>query len=429
MASSPSHLERFFTKVIGKPAGYGVYVHWPYCTKICSYCNFNKYLQPSTTSPEQNQLMEQCYVKQLKLLLQHAQFPVVSSVYFGGGTPSLAPISTISAILQTINEEVGLIGNAEVTMEVNPSINIINKLSEFKQAGINRVSIGVQSLDDHILKHVLYRDHTAQDAMKVIGIATDIFKGRVNVDIMFNLPCQPVTASIKDTERIITEFSNVNHISLYQLTLERGTAMFNRVSNNEWVLPSDESSSNCYVDLIKLLQRNGFEHYEVSNFSKHGFESVHNLNYWLGGNYVGVGPGAHSCYQYRHGEEWVKQVNLLSPRQWMDNVTAAQGSGMGVISKKCIAPMERFEEILCSSLRTSSGLTKESCDLYSGHVTYADVVSLLECSNSTRELIARGYLVIGDDVIQTTVRGRMVLDSILPHILLELDNGKLGCKR
>ena len=420
-------LEKILSSLLSRPAGYGVYVHWPYCTKICSYCNFNKYRLPVTASwtnkvddeDDYYRSLQQCFEKQLVHFLHKARFPRVTSVYFGGGTPSLAPPSTISTIVNAIKREIGLVNGAEVTLEVNPTISSMEKLNEFKEAGINRVSIGVQSLNDRILKDVLYRDHTASEARRVIAEACYVFKGAVSVDMMFGLPEQKETECLEQLAELLSLYPQVNHVSLYQLTLERGTEMFKHVKNKKWALPSEDSVTACYEELIKLLAELGFVQYEISNFARDGFTSAHNQNYWLGGNYIGIGPGAHSCHQdpNLNIREWTRSVNMLTPAQWMKEINNAGGSKeMALAWSKSVSNWDRFEEILCSSLRTNVGFTKPVCDYFG--VDFRDLIDLMNCK--LEKLVSDGFIATDGNTVKVPGKGKMVLDSILPIILTEL---------
>ena len=407
-------LEKALSSLVPGPIGYGVYIHWPYCSKICSYCNFNKYRLPTNNNDHRlHQYME----KQLSHFLHKAQYPRVTSMYFGGGTPSLASSTMIAPMIDLVKTEVGLVNGAEVTLEVNPSVNVLDKLDDFKQAGVNRVSIGVQSLNDDILKNVLYRDHTASNAKTVIAKASKLFNGAINIDFMFGLPNQIKKEFLDNVTEIVEIFPTVNHVSLNQLTLERGTVMFKHVKNGKWTLPVEDSVINCYQEVIELLKVRGFTQYEISNFARTGYESRHNQNYWLGGNYIGVGPGAHSCYLNPLDKtKWIKCVGMLSPRRWMDDVD----TGNGLVSEKSISCHERFEEILCSSLRTNCGFDKRICQ--SLGVVYEDVVDLCNCSSKLRQLLCDGYVSIGRGSLKATDKGTMILDTVLATFLAELDN-------
>ena len=417
-------MEKVLTNLISKPAGYGVYIHWPYCLKICSYCNFNKYRLPTTNSSskdDDNEKLRNSFTKQLSHYLHKSQFPFVTSVYFGGGTPSLAPPNTISSILDTIKREVGLAKGAEITLEVNPTEDVIDKMAVFKEVGVNRVSIGVQSLNDELLENVLYRSHSASNARHVVCEASCLFgEGAVNVDVMFGLPGQADGDSVKDVNELLQLRPSIGHFSLYQLTLERGTEMFKYVKNKKWTLPSENDVTHSYEELICELNKHKFVQYEISNFAREGFESAHNQNYWLGGNYIGIGPGAHSCYRDPSvASKWWKTVNCLTPARWMKELEI--NASRGILSEKSVSDWERFEEVFCSCLRTNVGFTKQTCSLFG--IEFRDIVNIF--NSEVNRFVVDGYIIVDESVIKASRdKGRMVLDTILPYILVEFEKLK-----
>ncbi len=412
-------MEKMLANLISKPAGYSVYVHWPYCLKICSYCNFNKYRLP-LSKVDDNEKLRHSFIKQLSRLLHKSQFPIVTSVYFGGGTPSLAPPNTISSILNTIRREVGLAKGAEITLEVNPTEDVIDKMAVFKEVGVNRVSIGVQSLNDGLLEDILYRSHNASNARHVVCEASRLFGGgAVNVDVMFGLPGQTDGDTVNDVNELLQICPGIGHFSLYQLTLERGTEMFKYVKNKKWILPSENDVTHCYEELISELNKHKFVQYEISNFAREGFESAHNQNYWLGGNYIGIGPGAHSCYRDPLvASKWWKTVNCLTPAKWMKELEI---DASGILSEKSVSDWERFEEVFCSCLRTNVGFTKQTCSLFG--IEFKDIVNIF--NSEVNRFVVDGYVTVNETSIKASRdKGRMVLDTILPYILVEFKKFK-----
>lgn len=397
-------------KALGIPFGYGVYVHWPYCSQLCSYCNFNKYLEPHETE-EYWIKFEDCLVTELRSLLELLGYPKVSSVYFGGGTPSLASPGTIKRLLDCIKIE----DNVEVTLEVNPHPTVRHKLSSFQDAGVNRLSLGIQSLNDDTLS-LIRRDHSSREALDTLRSACSLMPpGRVNVDLMFGLPGQTMKDWVDHLTHIITNYP-IGHMSLYQLTLESGTPLMKAVKSGNTSLPNPSIVSDMYFIARELLEVKGLLHqYEVSNYALKGSQSNHNLNYWLGGNYIGVGPGAHSRYQSSHSYDWISSINALTPQQWMKTVN---GKGCGTKAIKKISPKERFEEILVTSLRTEYGLLSEHCELL--NIDYNQLLELFkECSP---ELFASGLLQSSNTGITATINGVAVLDAVVTDLLTHSDN-------
>lgn len=402
-------LAEVISKISGRALGYSVYVHWPYCNKICSYCNFNKYRQPETTDDES---LRRSLVKEVTTLLEHAHFPPVTSVYFGGGTPSLAPPTTIYGVLEAIRGVAGLLSDTEVTLEVNPTMDVLDKLAEFRDAGINRLSVGVQSLDNHMLSHIMGRDHTGSHARHVMERARLLFPRRVSSDLMFGLPEQTTSDWHHQLSSILA--TTDGHASLYQLTIERGTPLATELDKGVWLKPSDDTIAEMYEMAIVFLQERGFFRYEISNFAQANCQSVHNINYWLGGSYIGVGPGAHSRYHDPACNAWRRTINALTPHQWMHQVLSG---GSGVKDRRFVEQRERFEEVVMTSLRTSYGLHKEVCEKFD--IEWSTFVSLLQ--TDCGDLFSNNLLQVDSHHLVATDKGLNVIDSILVNILVCLD--------
>ncbi|CAI8044547.1 Radical S-adenosyl methionine domain-containing protein 1, mitochondrial [Geodia barretti] len=264
-----------------------VYVHWPYCSQLCTYCNFNKYIRSSVDHTG----MTKCLVKELTSLIKLSGIGTVTSVYFGGGTPSLAKPETIQAVLNTIREQACLTENAEVTLEANPTSAQTEKLRTFKTAGVTRLSVGVQSFLDEDLK-LMNRDHSVAESEHCLKVAQKLFPDRFNIDVIFGRPHQTLSSWVKELRK---------------------------------VLPPSDAVAEMYEASIEMLNEGGLKRYEISNFSAAGCESQHNLAYWKGSNYVGIGPGAHS--RFLHSGEFVASVNTLEPNAWMNKVKA-NGHGL-----------------------------------------------------------------------------------------------------
>ncbi|XP_069125405.1 radical S-adenosyl methionine domain-containing protein 1, mitochondrial-like [Argopecten irradians] len=250
-----------------------LYVHWPYCSKRCTYCNFNKYISRNVD----NERMTRCLMKETQTLIECSHVSRINSIFFGGGTPSLATPRTIAKVIETVTKTTWLHGNAEVTLEVNPTHLETGKLRDFRSAGVNRVSIGVQALNDSDLK-LLGREHDTQDSMRCIEEARNLFPGCVSIDVIFGRPGQTLGSWISELQKILAVSDQ--HISLYQLTLERGTQLFKWVQNGLIELPDEDAMADMYLEAVKTLEIHGFKQYEVSNFAKNGATSDHNTAYW-----------------------------------------------------------------------------------------------------------------------------------------------------
>ncbi|NXS23679.1 RSAD1 protein, partial [Mystacornis crossleyi] len=311
----------------------------------------------------------------------------ISSVFFGGGTPSLASPGTVEAVLEAVAAAAHLPAGAEVTLEANPSSTSTSRLAGFRAAGINRLSIGVQvrralpataptapcdpivtvlplqSLDDAELR-MLGREHTAAEARKAVEAARRVFPGRTSIDLLFGLPGQSRDAWAQRLEAALGPCDD--HISLYQLTLERGTVLAAQVWGGALPAPPQDLLADMYHTARTVLAAAGFRQYEVSNFARKGALSTHNLSYWQADQYIGVGPGAHGRFVPRGegGCSREARVQTLEPVAWMREV---QSQGHGTRSRMVLSSLEQLEELLSLGLRTDEGITHEVRSHLWGH--------------------------------------------------------------
>ena len=260
-----------------------VYIHWPYCARICPYCDFNVYKQKTDAG------LTPSILSDLKGWREWGGPRDVSSIHFGGGTPSLMSAEDISKTISQIKNLWGLNEACEIAIEANPHDADDAKWKAYREAGINRLSLGVQSFHDPALK-LLGRDHDAAQAKAALELAVDIFPS-VSLDIIFGWAGQ--TQGLLQADLDIALASGANHISTYQLTIEEGTAFAKAEARGDIKAVDSDKSADFYELVRDRLIAEGFEHYEVSNFAKPGHRSQHNLAYWQGRDYVGVGPGAH----------------------------------------------------------------------------------------------------------------------------------------
>ncbi|KAG2460618.1 RSAD1 protein, partial [Polypterus senegalus] len=294
---------------------------WPYCQRRCTYCNFNKYVKPAVD----HDLMQQCLVRESETLLHLSQIKRISSVYFGGGTPSLAKPATIAKLLETFSKCAQLPDDTEVTLEVNPTSAGASKLAEFRSAGVNRFSLGIQTLNDQDLV-TLGRDHNSQDSLRTLQEAKELCPGRTSVDVIFGRPGQSTDLWERELEELLVACDD--HVSLYQLTLERGTSLFKQVHSGKLDMPTEEQTAVMYETAREILKQHGFQQYEVSNFARNDAVSNHNLMYWRGRQYIGIGPGAHGRFRpsTEDGAQREARVQTLEPDVWMMEV---KNSGHG----------------------------------------------------------------------------------------------------
>ena len=266
----------------------GVYIHVPFCKQKCSYCDFASY--PKEIGKAEAYFA--CLYKELKGRSLTLKDKKISTVYFGGGTPSFVEPKYIYGAVKQVLTCFNVDSNAEITLEVNPGTIDEQKLKVYKNAGINRYSIGLQTANDNTL-YKINRIHSVEDFKKAVELLKDY---NVSVDVMIGLPDETVE-DVKNTLDLATSYEQVKHISVYALKAEEGTPMFTRYLNGE--LPSDDEVADIYDFVVKYLENNGYKRYEVSNFAKLGYESKHNKNYWARGEYIGVGVGASSFIDNR----------------------------------------------------------------------------------------------------------------------------------
>ncbi|XP_021095799.1 radical S-adenosyl methionine domain-containing protein 1, mitochondrial isoform X2 [Heterocephalus glaber] len=329
-----------------------LYVHWPYCEKRCSYCNFNKYVARGGVHEA---ALRHCLVTEASTLLRLSGVRRVESVFFGGGTPSLASPHTVATILEAVAKAAHLPVDAEVTLEANPTSAPGSRLVEFGAAGVNRLSIGLQSLDDAELQ-LLGRTHSARDGLRTLAAARRLFPGRVSADLMFGLPAQRLGPWLGQLRELLRHCDD--HLSLYQLSLERGTALFTRVQRGAVPGPDPELAAAMYAEGRSLLRAAGFRQYEVSSFARHGALSTHNWTYWQCGQYLGVGPGAHGRFvpQASGGHTREARIQTLEPDNWMKEVMLFSH---GTRKRIPLGELELLEEVLVMGLRTDVGITHQ----------------------------------------------------------------------
>ncbi|XP_067334376.1 radical S-adenosyl methionine domain-containing protein 1, mitochondrial isoform X2 [Channa argus] len=357
--------------------------------------------------------MTECLQQETETLLQLSQVSSITSVFFGGGTPSLAHPSTIAVILETVSKRASLSDKAEVTLEVNPTPEGMSKLEDYYHAGVNRFSIGVQSLrDDDLI--FLGRDHSSLQALQTIEEARRLCPGRVSVDVMFGRPKQ----SVESWKRELSELLNMcdDHVSLYQLTLERGTQLFKQVQQGKASAPLEDVTAEMYECAKSQLRQHGFLQYEVSNFARHNAVSHHNMSYWKGRQYVGVGPGAHGRFVPR-GEGGVireARTQTLEPDVWIREV---KQRGHGTRRRIQLHHLEQLEEVLVMGMRMTKGINHKHWELFSPQLKLHEAFGT---SINVRELLQSGQLILDDRSLRCSWDGLALLDSILPTLLVEL---------
>ncbi|KAL3877750.1 hypothetical protein ACJMK2_035412 [Sinanodonta woodiana] len=386
-----------------------LYVHWPYCAKRCTYCNFNKYVSESVD----HERMAQCLETETRTLLKLSGVKQINSIFFGGGTPSLALPSTIERVINTVRDKVTFKPGSEVTLEANPTKLETERLRDFKTVGVNRVSIGVQALNQNHL-NLLGREHTVEQSISCVKKAGALFPGRVSVDVIFGRPKQTLEDWRIELHRVLSFCDD--HISLYQLTLEAGTPLYRWVKEKQCELPDSDTMADLYSEAIQILGDHGFERYEVSNFARNGAQCSHNWAYWRGMQYIGVGPGAHGRFSIQDGGgPREARIQTPLPDTWM---TEVENRGHGTRKSEPLSNQQRLEEMVILGLRTIEGIPSSRWNRLSRN---QDLISVFGNSEKVRNMVENNLLYLDESGLRASSHGLMVLDSIIPHLLNVLE--------
>jgi oxygen-independent coproporphyrinogen III oxidase len=286
----------------------GIYIHIPFCEKKCIYCDFY-----SEANHNDRDIFIQFLIKEIEMNRQYFSYEEIETIYFGGGTPSLLEPKQVDKILSVVNNNFKVRGGAEITFEVNPGTVDEQKLSDYKQIGINRLSIGIQSLDEKDLVF-LTRIHNAADALRCYESARTSGFENISIDLIFGLPTQ----TINSWQKVLDQATGLKpqHISAYNLIVEEGTPLFRLVDTKQISKQSEDIETQMFEDTISNLTSAGYRHYEVSNYALPDFESRHNNNYWNYTNYFGFGPSAHS---FLDGKRWWNVRSIFSYYSRIDN--------------------------------------------------------------------------------------------------------------
>ena len=414
--------------MLNKPLA--VYIHWPFCKAKCPYCDFNSHVREKV----EQERWKNALLRELEYMHSHTPDFTVSSIFFGGGTPSLMPAATVEALISRVGKLWKNADDIEITLEANPTSVEMNSFPDFKAAGVNRVSLGVQSLRDSELKF-LGREHGAQEAIRAIELARKTFD-RYSFDLIYARPNQ----TLADWDAELSQALQLagNHLSLYQLTIEENTAFYHAYAKGGFTMPDEELSEAFYRLTEDRMCLQGLMPYEVSNYARAGQESRHNLSYWRGDNYIGVGAGAHGrialpiysrtssgfgscdiahtspclpiteikrkCYNQR-----IATQTLKSPERWLENVEK-QGHAVEVWQE--ITPEIEVEERVMMGLRLLDGINYQQFKEQTGYDLEAHI-------NLQRRdfYIGQGLLEDDKDALKTTLKGRLLLNKLTAELL------------
>ena len=379
----------------------GLYVHWPYCESKCPYCDFNSHVIEKVD--EDNWI--KAYSNQLykyKSILDKfdIKFDSLNTIFFGGGTPSLMPIKILENILNVSSKIFKFKDNIEITLEANPSSYERDKFREIKKLGVNRLSIGVQSLNDENLKF-LGRKHNYKDAETAIELAINAFDN-VSIDLIYALYGQKIEDWDKELRSILNKF-DLNHLSLYQLTIEEGTKFFKDYKKGLLQKVNNDLAADFFKNTEMILNEYNFNRYEISNFSKKKYESIHNLNYWNSENWIGIGPGAYGrLWSYNHESRRCEIQNHKNPKTWL----AKNYKNPAFENVNFFNNYEADIDTLIMGLRLSKGI--ETSKLYDKSIIKG---------NKFLELKEENLIIIKDGTIKIHENHIMKLNSILSYLI------------
>ena len=378
-----------------------IYIHYPFCKSKCPYCDFNSHVVKQIDEEK----FLQGYLNELQYFAPKLKNRQVRTIFFGGGTPSLMPVYFVEKILAEISKIWTIDKNCEITLEANPTSFEAAKFKAFKQAGVNRLSMGIQALNDVDLKF-LGREHSAQEAISTIQTASKIFNN-YSFDLIYARPNQTLKGWEKELQTAI-ELS-ANHLSLYQLTIEKGTKFYGQYLNKEFVLPDENLSADLYELTNQIASKNGLELYEISNYAKTGFECKHNLAYWQSDDYLGIGAGAHSRVYLNYDKLRSAIIMLHQPSAWLE---AALQKNVAIQKIEKVSEEELLEEVILMGLRLKNGIDNS---VFQKHFSknIDEIFDLAKLQN----LLKNNLILIDKNNIKITSQGLILANSVIKKVI------------
>lgn len=361
----------------------GIYIHIPFCKQACHYCNFH-----FVTSLRQKDELVSALVKEIQLRSDYLENEKVETIYFGGGTPSLLTITELSLLLDTIRQSFNVDMEAEITIETNPDDITEEILAGWKEAGINRLSIGVQSFYDEDLQW-MNRAHSSSQAVSSLQLAVRYFNN-ITADLIYGSPQLTNEKWEKNVQSLLA--MNIPHLSCYALTVEPKTPLAKMIKEHRSENINPDKQSEQFLLLMQWMEEAGYEHYEISNFAKPGWRSRHNSSYWSGKKYIGIGPSAHSF----NGDE--RQWNIANNNHYIDAIN----KGEVPFEKEVLTPMNKRNEYIMTSLRTLEGLNLDQ-------INEEDRSMLL---STARRFLESGLLRKENNSLILTREGKLLADGI-----------------
>ena len=374
--------------------GFGLYVHWPFCEAKCPYCDFNSHVSRSIDQGH----WRTAYLSELDRVAAETPDRVLNSIFFGGGTPSLMDPATTAAVIDAAAKHWRIANDIEITLEANPGSVEATRFAGYRDAGVNRISMGIQALNDTDLRR-LGRIHTLAEARAAFDTARSLFD-RVSFDLIYARQDQ----SLADWERELTEALNmaVDHLSLYQLTIEPGTAFGDRFDRGGLRgLPDEDLGAAMYDLTQEICEAAGMPRYEVSNHAREGAQSRHNLIYWRYGDYAGIGPGAHGRMTVG-GQRFATEAHRM-PQAWLDAVS----KGTGESARDRLSGIDQAEEYLLMGLRISEGIDRDR---------YAALAGTAIPEAAVQELVELGMIRTRGSRISVTYQGFNLLNRVIARL-------------
>ncbi|WP_233898219.1 radical SAM family heme chaperone HemW [Tenacibaculum piscium] len=369
----------------------GIYIHIPFCKQACFYCDFHF----STSLKKKDELIS-CLIIELEIRKKELQNEIIETIYFGGGTPSLLSSEEITSLLNAIYKHYKVIENPEITLEANPDDLSEEKILELANSPINRLSIGVQSFFEEDLKS-MNRAHNSKEAKECLSIATRYFDN-ITVDLIYGVPNMS-NQRWKENLQIAFDFG-VNHISSYALTVEPKTVLDSFVKNGKYPEPDETEAKEHFDILVAETAKNGFVHYEISNFGKPAYFSKHNTSYWLGKKYIGIGPSAHS-FSKTH-RSW----NVANNAKYIKELQEGKLSN----ETEKLSEEDQFNEYLMTGLRTIWGVSLDEIK-----ASFKDDFKE-ELLKSSKKFIEEGLLIIENNTLKTTPKGKFLADGLASEL-------------
>ena len=374
----------------------GIYIHIPFCKKACSYCDFHfttsmKYVDEMTDA-----ICQEITKKKNRITDQ------VGTIYFGGGTPSVLPNKHFEKIFNTINRHFSVAQDAEITIEANPDDLDAKRVGEMKQLPVNRFSIGIQSFFEEDLIW-MNRAHNVNEAENCIKRSQDAGFENLSIDLIYGYPLLTDSKWLRNINQAVS--FEIPHISAYSMTVEPRTALASAIKKGKQVPINDEQSAAQFLSLIEKLNESGYEHYEISNFSKSGQHAVHNTNYWRGVPYLGIGPSAHGF------DGQTRYLNIANNAAYLSKLEAGQLAE----TIEELSLYDRFNEYIMTSLRTMWGTDLQKLELDFGKLFLADTLKNIQ------PFIARNWLVNRDGFLILTMDGKLFADYIASELFLSED--------